>query len=117
MPAKTDNASPPRTAPTALRSAVRVPSLFCIKVRLAGKMAGKAKNAPPNRAPTALPSTPAPTDIAAPNANRTANSVPVILRTLAASMPGHPGRRLPGTDEHRPVEAEGDRGPTGPGNG
>jgi hypothetical protein len=68
--ANTTSPAPPSTAPTALRSARRVPSSCWIRVRLAGRMDGNARNDPPMRAPTALAMIPATIEIAAPSANR-----------------------------------------------
>jgi hypothetical protein len=54
----------------ALRSARRVPSFSWIRVRLAGKMEGNARKAPPNLALMVLLRIPATIETAAPSANR-----------------------------------------------
>src|SRR5205085_10237461 len=70
----------PATAPAASSPAASSPSCFFTSVRLAGRMAGKARNRPPTAGPYVVPRTPARAVTRPPKAKRTAYSRHDVLR-------------------------------------
>jgi hypothetical protein len=85
--AKAASPSAPSKPPLASDQALVVPSFFSMSVRLAGRIAGKARKSPPNLGPTAMPAMAAIAVIPAPKRKRIPSSLGSTERSFDQSKP------------------------------